>query len=318
MAIITTSYKTTIFKENEGVVRVINPTDAPDVTIQFTFSSQQENSTQPSIGTDIRIDANVFIGTTIRYITEFETGLIAESINFRTDSKWIKFERQNIGTQFRSEIKVLKGSANLNDPRFANQTPFVDQDLQIDLGGGSLLIGVTATKNNVPIISAPILVVSQNSFQWNINDSSPLSIPYELTYDNIDIMRSTAQSTDYVQMSLGKIQRQLPKSGELKLTKTELQYIGQHTLYLQPVSIRGGIGPLQTVSINVISKSFLPGPDITNITYPEMIKGKDFVGFNVDFDITWQSINTNYVDIYVSKKDAEFVLGRFLPFILVR
>jgi hypothetical protein len=126
-------------------------------------------------------------------------------------------------------------------------------------------------------------------------------------------MRSTAQSTDYVQMSLGKIQRQLPKSGELKLTKTELQYIGQHTLYLQPVSIRGGIGTLQTVSINVISKSFLPGPDITNITYPEMIKGKDFAGFNVDFDITWQSINTNYVDIYVSKKDTEFVLGRFSP-----
>jgi hypothetical protein len=313
MAIITTSYKTTIFKENEGVVRVINPTDAPDVTIQFTFSPQQENSTQPLGGTEIRIDADVFIGTSIRYITEFESGLIAESINFRTDSKWIKFERQSIGTQYRSEIKVLKGSANLNDPRFANQTPFVDQDLQIDLGGGSLLIGVTTTKNNVPNISAPILVVSQNSFQWNINDSSPLSIPYELTYDNIDVMRSTAQSTDYVQMSLGKIQRQLPKSGELKLTKTELQYIGQHTLYLQPVSIRGGIGPLQTVSINVISKSFLPGPDITNITYPEMIKGKDFAGFNVDFDITWQSINTNYVDIYVSKKDTEFVLGRFSP-----
>ena len=313
MAIITTSYKTTIFKENEGVVRVINPTDAPDVTIQFTFSPQQENSTQPLGGTEIRIDADVFIGTSIRYITEFESGLIAESINFRTDSKWIKFERQSIGTQYRSEIKVLKGSANLNDPRFANQTPFVDQDLQIDLGGGSLLIGVTTTKNNVPNISAPILVVSQNSFQWNINDSSPLSIPYELTYDNIDVMRSTAQSTDYVQMSLGKIQRQLPKSGELKLTKTELQYIGQHTLYLQPVSIRGGIGTLQTVSINVISKSFLPGPDITNITYPEMIKGKDFAGFNVDFDITWQSINTNYVDIYVSKKDIEFVLGRFSP-----
>jgi hypothetical protein len=313
MAIITTSYKTTIFKENEGVVRVINPTDAPDVTIQFTFSPQQENSTQPLGGTEIRIDADVFIGTSIRYITEFESGLIAESINFRTDSKWIKFERQSIGTQYTSEIKVLKGSANLNDPRFANQTPFVDQDLQIDLGGGSLLIGVTTTKNNVPNISAPILVVSQNSFQWNINDSSPLSIPYELTYDNIDVMRSTAQSTDYVQMSLGKIQRQLPKSGELKLTKTELQYIGQHTLYLQPVSIRGGIGTLQTVSINVISKSFLPGPDITNITYPEMIKGKDFAGFNVDFDITWQSINTNYVDIYVSKKDTEFVLGRFSP-----
>ena len=313
MAIITTSYKTTIFKENEGVVRVINPTDTPDVTIQFTFSPQQEISTQPIGGTELRFDVDVFSGTSIKYITEFESGLISDTFNFRTDSKWIKFERQNIGTQYRSEIKVLKGSANLNDPRFANQTPFVDQDLQIDLAGGSLLIGITTTKNNVPNISAPLLVVSQNSFQWNINDSSPLSIPYELTYANVDVMRSTAQSTDYVQMSLGKIQRQLKKSGELKLTKTELEYIGQHTLYLQPVSIRGGIGTLQTVSINVISKSFLPGPDITNITYPEMIKGKDFAGFNVDFDITWQSINTNYVDIYVSKKDAEFVLGRFSP-----
>ena len=51
MTIITTSYKTTIFKENEGVVRVINPTDTPDVTIQFTFSPQQEISTQPIGGT---------------------------------------------------------------------------------------------------------------------------------------------------------------------------------------------------------------------------------------------------------------------------
>jgi hypothetical protein len=314
MAIITTSYKTTIFKENEGVVRVINPTDTPDVTIQFTFSPQQEISTQPIGGTELRFDVDVFSGTAIKYITEFESGLISDTFNFRTDSRWIKFERQNIGTQYRSEIKVLKGSANLNDPRFANQTPFVDQDLQIDLAGGSLLIGITTTKNNVPSApSTPKINLVTNAYTWNINDSSPLSIPYELSYDNLAALREFAGVDDYVQMSLGKIQRRIPARGELQLSKTELQYIGQHTLYLQPVSIKAGIGPLQTISINVLSKSFLPGPDITNITYPEMIKGKDFVGFNVDFDITWQSINTNYVDIYVSKKDAEFVLGRFSP-----
>jgi hypothetical protein len=314
MAIITTSYKTTIFKENEGVVRVINPTDSPETSIQFTFSPTQDNSTQPTGGTELRFDVDVFSGTSIKYITEFESGLISDTFNFRTDSRWIKFERQNIGTQYRSEIKVLKGSANLNDPRFANQTPFVDQDLQIDLSGGSLLIGITTTKNNVPSApSTPKLNLVTNGYTWNINDSSPLSIPYELSYDNLAALREFAGVDDYVQMSLGKIQRRLPARGELQLSKTELQYIGQHTLYLQPVSIKAGIGPLQTISINVLSKSFLPGPDITNITYPEMIKGKDFVGFNVDFDITWASINTNYVDIYVSKKDSEFVLGRFSP-----
>jgi hypothetical protein len=296
------------------VVRVINPTDSPETSIQFTFSPTQDNSTQPVGGTDIRFDVDVFSGTSIKYITEFESGLISDTFNFRTDSRWIKFERQNIGTQYRSEIKVLKGSANLNDPRFANQTPFIDQDLQIDLSGGSLLIGIITTKNNVPSApSTPKVNLVTNGYTWNINDSLPLSIPYELSYDNLAALREFAGVDDYVQMSLGKIQRRLPARGELKLSKTELQYIGQHTLYLQPVSIKAGIGPLQTISINVLSKSFLPGPDITNITYPEMIKGKDFVGFNVDFDITWASINTNYVDIYVSKKDSEFVLGRFSP-----
>jgi hypothetical protein len=301
MSIITTSYKTTIFKENEGVVRVINPTDAPEASIQFTFSTQQQNSTQPTQGTDIRIDADVFNGTTIKYITEFGSALILESVNFKTDSKWIKFERQNIGTQFRSEIKVLKGSANLNDPRFANETPFVDQDLQIDLGGGSILIGVTTTKNNIPAggNSPSILQPTQTNYTWNINDTTPLTIPFDSINSN------------FVQMALGKIQRQLTAKGELKLSKTELQNIGQYTLYLQPISTSNGIGPIKTITINVVNKSFLPGPDITNITYPEIIKGKDFAGFNVDFDVVWQSINTNYVDIYVSKKDSQFVLGRF-------
>ena len=306
MAIITTtSYKTTIFKENEGVVGVINSTDSPNTTIQFTFPILQETSTQPTLegGTEIRIDADVFVGTSIKYITEFESGLISDTFNFKTDSKWIKFERQNIGVQYRTEIKVLKGSANLRDPRFANQTPFVNEDIQIDLAGGALLIGVTTTKNNVsaapsaPILDNPTTVL----YTWNINDTSPLRIPY------------SSRNSDYIQMSLGKIQRQLPPNGELVLSKTELQNIGQYTLYLQPVSNTNGVGSLRVVNINVLSKSFLPGPDITNIIYPEIIKGKDFAGFNVDFDISWQSINTNYVDIYVSKKDTEFGLGRFSP-----
>jgi len=305
MAIITTtSYKTTIFKENEGVVRVINPTDSPSTTIQFTFPPREDTSTQPTAvsGTEIRIESDVFVGTSVKYITEFQSGLISGDFNFKTDSKWIKFERQNIGTQYKTEIKVLKGAANLNDPRFANQTPFIDQDLQIDLAGGSLLIGVLTTKNGVDApADAPKLSVVEKSYTWNINDTSPLRIKY------------TSLNANYVQMSLGKIQRQLPANGELVLSKTELQNIGQYTLYLQPVSNRNGTGPLETISINVLNKSFLPGPDITNITYPEMIKGKDFVGFNVDFDVTWQSINTNYINIYIGKKDSEFVLGKFSP-----
>ncbi len=294
----TTSYRVVITKENEGVYKVINPNDTPNATLQFTFPTTQQPAPEPNTGIKVDITADVFNGTAIKYITEFETGFISGPTNFLTNSKWIKFERQSIGSQYKSEIKIQ------------GQT-YTNQDVQINLSGVTFSANIIATKNDVMNISAPKLVVLNQSFVWNINDSNPLSIPYELTYDNLDIMRSTAQSTDYVQMSLGKIQRQLPKSGQLQLTKTELQYVGQHTLYLQPVSIRGGSGNLQTIAINVINKTYLPGPDITSITYPEIIKGKDFAGFNVDFDISWASINTNYVDVYVGKKDTEFGIGRF-------
>ena len=39
-------------------------------------------------------------------------------------------------------------------------------------------------------------------------------------------------------------------------------------------------------------------PDIRNISYPSELFGPDFVGTDVDFDISYQSINTDYVRLY--------------------
>ena len=295
--ITTTAYKTTIFKEGEGVVRVINPSDAPNFNLQFSFTPIQQTLVSPSEGTEIRITADVFASNTIRYITEFESGLVSNSFNLKTNSKWIKFERQNVGAQYRSEITVIKGT-NINVP----QPPVIDKDLQIDLSGGALQIKVLTTKNNVPSSNeAPKLNVPTKVFTWNINDTSPLKIAY------------TSTNSNFVRMSLRTTQRQLPINGELSLSKTELNNIGQYKLYLQAVSTTNGISEVETITINVISRSFLPGPDITNIIYPEVIKGKDFAGFEVDFDISWKSINTNYVEIFVGKRDPEFLLGKFSP-----
>jgi hypothetical protein len=291
--ITTTQYKAVVIKEEDGsVYGVINPGDSPSIELQFTFPIEKPNVGETTFGTEIGIEADVFNGSAIKYITEFESGFINGPLRFTTDSKFIKFERQDIGTQYSSTISYKLGAQ-----------VFENRDVQVKLAGGTLKFDIVVTKNNVSSApNAPKLSTNKgNSFTWNINDTSPLLIPYS----SID--------SDYVQMSLGKIQRQLPSSGELKLTKTELQNIGQYTLYLQPVSAAGGSGNLETISINVISKSFLPGPDITNISYPEMIRGKDFAGFNVGFDVSWASINTNFVDIYVSKKDSQFVLGRFSP-----
>jgi len=284
----TTSYRVNIEKSNVGVVQTINPTDTPNAALQFSF--EPISGDPPPTGTRIVITPDVYKGNVIKYTTEFESGFISEPLDFTTDSTYILFERQDVGEQYSSLIETV------------NRGTYRNQDVRLELAGGVVKATITASKNNVsPAIDSPLVAISSNSFSWNINDSKPLSIEY------------ASKFADYVVMALGTTQRRLPAAGVLTLSKQELQSIGQYTLYLQPVSEKNGSGEIKSASINVLSKSFLPGPDITNISYPEMIKGKDFVGFNVDFDITWQSINTNFVKIYVSKKDDSFVLGQFSP-----
>ena len=282
----TTSYRTIIVNQQSGGQTIIQNSDSPTHTLTFTL---EVNKSTPTNSTIVSIDADVYIGNAIKYITQYESGLITGKTTINTTSSWIKFERQNNGEQYKSVVSTLG-----ND--------YTNQDVQINLNGGSVNVNVLATKSNVaPAPSAPTLSVSGNQFNWNINDSNGLGIQYSST------------NSDYVEMSLGGIKRQLPSNGVLGLSRNELNRLGGHTLYLQSVSNRGGSSSVQTISINVVEKTYLPGPDITNISYPSVIKGKDFVGFDVNFDISWASINTNFIDVYVGKVDSQFALGRFSP-----
>ena len=89
--------------------------------------------------------------------------------------------------------------------------------------------------------------------------------------------------------------------------------VGNYTIYLQPSSKRGGSGDVEKITVTVESRAFIPGPDITTINYPQNIKGADFKGLNVPFEVSWQSINTNYVHIYAGKKNGASFLGKFSP-----
>ena len=52
------------------------------------------------------------------------------------------------------------------------------------------------------------------------------------------------------------------------------------------------------MTINVNSEQYVGVPDIRNIKYPSLLKGPDFVGTDVNFAISYESLNTDYVKIY--------------------
>tara|TARA_R110000822_G_scaffold594_2_gene2667 strand:+ start:5289 stop:9392 length:4104 start_codon:yes stop_codon:yes gene_type:complete len=53
------------------------------------------------------------------------------------------------------------------------------------------------------------------------------------------------------------------------------------------------------IVINVVDDVFVNVPDIREISYPKVIRGADFVGYDVDFDISWKSVDTTYIRIYI-------------------
>ena len=61
--------------------------------------------------------------------------------------------------------------------------------------------------------------------------------------------------------------------------------------------------------INVVSDVYVNTPDIREITYPKEVKGADFIGYDVDFDISWNSVHATIIRMYVGNSTDYVELG---------
>tara|TARA_B110000977_G_scaffold91564_1_gene121471 strand:- start:709 stop:6102 length:5394 start_codon:yes stop_codon:yes gene_type:complete len=175
------------------------------------------------------------------------------------------------------------------------------KELTIDLVPGQTNVVVNATKVAVePSPLAPSIAVDITQVKLNLADKKAINIPYR------------SANADKVFYTLGKTRREIAKSGSLSLKNSDFYNgVGNYTIYLQAISNKGGSSENEKISVTVESRAFIPGPDITNINYPQNIIGADFKGNNVPFDISWQSINTNYIKIYAGRKINIASLGKF-------
>ena len=61
--------------------------------------------------------------------------------------------------------------------------------------------------------------------------------------------------------------------------------------------------------INVVSDVYVNTPDIREITYPKEVRGADFAGYDVDFDISWNSVHATIIRMYVGNSTDYVELG---------
>ncbi len=130
-----------------------------------------------------------------------------------------------------------------------------------------------------------------------------LKIPYKTT------------NSDYLVIRIGNVTRTYSSHiGDIEIFRSDFPTgLGQYTMYVQPYSHGYGSGDIKQVTINVVKKEYLPGPDITHIEYPKTIVGQEFKGYDQTFKVHWRSVNTNWVDIYVGKADQETKIAKVAP-----
>jgi len=187
-----------------------------------------------------------------------------------------------------------------NTPDQRSNKKITSGGFDLDLSSGQTNIIVNASKmprEASPL--APSVKASIKNFKLNISNPSSIKIPY------------SSVNSEEVIYTLGKTKRKIDLNGSLVLSKSDFSNgVGNYIIYLQGISKAAGSSSIEKISVTVESKAFIPGPDITNINYPQNIVGADFKGYNVPFDISWQSINTNYVQVYAGKVTSSTSLGK--------
>jgi hypothetical protein len=185
------------------------------------------------------------------------------------------------------KIVVSKTSVPpLPDPspsyRYRRETYYVDDTKTV----GSVASGPRAVKTEANIVNGDTVLY----FGDGQNNGDNIQIEYSST------------NADYVRYTIGTSETKLSTSGVVEISEFDLyKGNGTYTLYFQAVSRTDGSGNIVPVKFTAVRKDLLPGPDIRTIEYPQLITGKDYQGYNVDFEISWTSINTNYVDIWINE-----------------
>ena len=250
----------------------------------------------------VDFEVDVSSDNIVKYITsDQQSGFLADgddptitiTNNVYGEIPWVQIERVGI-TKYTHNIKYSVQGPNTNT--ITNHT----DDFRKELSFGTTKIKVEINKNNVTqSTTVPSVIVDNDNLEYNILSNEYIDIPYQTI------------SSDKIIYTIGSRTREGAANGKIRLRNSDFTNgIGQYTLSIQPVSNTYGSGDIKRVLINVVSKQYLPGPDITKINYPYNIKGADFRGYDEDFKISWQSVNTNYIQVYVSKKSNEFALAK--------
>ena len=84
----------------------------------------------------------------------------------------------------------------------------------------------------------------------------------------------------------------------ISIPKEAYNTVGDHKTHITPVDDDDNDCEVTEIVHTVVEDYYVGIPDIFNIVYPSIIQGQDYVGTDVNFDLQWDSANTDYIRLY--------------------
>ena len=280
---------------------------ANNIRIDLNFNATEIENPPPSLEYTVRVIGQLASDDIIAYRTPSGRGGTVKNgqplqLNFGdiSDAAYIEF----IGNGISSTSHKVSYQFENSESNIVQTKNSIDSRFQLYPGNNDIIIEATKNPVNPPSGDAPTLQVRPGQLKVNLNSKEE---------SRLGSISYSAENADYVELSIGKNKRRLNStSGTVSLAKDDFTNgVGTYTAYLQAVSDINGSSDIQKVTINVESKSWLPGPDIRTINYPSVVKGADFKEYDVNFEVSWGSINTNYIHVYAGKVSQQNFIGKF-------
>ena len=161
----------------------------------------------------------------------------------------------------------------------------LDRDILVNIISENFAI----VQKSVPTISFLNTPIVDN---YNIKTGADIPIGLVKSADTSDVTVSV-NNKEFKFSNLGTGQ-----SAVVILPASAFSTIGSYKIIVKPTNTDGD-GKLIESDITVVDDIFVGVPDITNIQYPAVLRGPDYVGTDVEFAISYDSINTDFVRLFV-------------------
>jgi hypothetical protein len=157
---------------------------------------------------------------------------------------------------------------------------------------GEYSINVVSIEINKGFLEKPVIEIA-NTQERKYNKNSNSGVPIQINLiKNVSTITAYVGNTKYL---FDKLDGE--STAIIIIPEKAFTNVGNYRVVFVP-SNSSGDGDSKEVVINVVDEFYVGVPDLRNILYPSIIKGADYVGTNVDFEISWDSINTDFVRIY--------------------